>query len=1063
MFVEFFIKRPIFASVCSLLILLGGLVSIPGMPIAQYPEIASPQVTVTSNYIGASAEVVESAVTVPLEQEINGVEGMKYITSTSSNDGTSAVTITFNVGRNIDAAVVDVQNRVATAEARLPDAVKSTGVTVRKSSPALVLVYGLFAEDGQYDNFFLSNYADRYIVDAIKRIPGVGEVRIFGERKYAMRLWLDPNKLARRNLTASDVVSALREQNVQVAAGQIGAPPNNIEQAYQMSIRALGRMTDVHQFEQMVIKTNANGSIIRLQDIGRAELGAENYASLLRFNGRDAVGLGIFQLPSANALDLGKAIKAKMADLQTRFPPGMKYYQTIDTTQVIQDSLKEVIFTLGLSILLVVAVIYLFLQNWRSTIIPVITIPVSLIGTFLFMKILGFSINTLTLFGLTLATGLVVDDAIIVIENIERFIQEKGMKPAEAALAAMQEVFGAVIATSLVLIAVFGPVAFFPGTTGLLYKQFALTIAASIAISAFNALTLTPALSALILQQTHPKENRFFQKVNEGIVWIRQKYHGMLQRTVKHRLPVMIVFAVLLVCTWLLFRTVPTGFVPSEDQGYFIVVVQGPEGTSLNHTQKVMDQVVTKLKAVPEIAGTFSVGGFSFAGNGPNKGMLFAALYPMEHRPGEEHATRSVINRIRMDLMGIPGAMVLPFEPPAIRGVGSFGGFQFEIQEETDRDLGTLYGAVMKTAQEGNQGKVLTGLFSSFTVNDPQLRVTVDRFKAKSLNVNLQELFNTMQVYLGSQYVNDFDFMNRIYRVYVQADQKFRAEPSSIERLYVRSQTGRMIPMSNLVKTERAYSPQVINHYNLFRSAELQGGPQPGKSSGEGIKEMEALAKKNLPAGMHYEWSGIALEQIQSGQQTIFIFALSFLFVFLVLAAQYESWADPLIIMLAVPLAIFGALFAQWIRGLFYLLQAILTHAPPMASENDVFSQIGLVMLIGLASKNGILIVEFANQLRRQGLSIFDAAVEAARIRFRPIIMTSMAFILGVLPLVFASGAGSGARHSMGTAVFGGMIVSTALNLFLVPVLYILIAGTRERFLNRRRKDVVVVEEPSES
>lgn len=1043
MFVEFFIKRPIFASVCSLIIVLAGLICIPTLPVAQYPDIASPQVSVTSNYIGASAEVVESAVTVPLEQEINGVQGMKYMTSTSTNDGASTITITFDVGRNIDDAVVDVQNRVATATARLPDAVKATGVTIRKNSPALVLVYGLYDERGQYDNFFLSNYADRYIVDPLKRINGVGEVRIFGERKYAMRLWLEPDKLARRNLTATDVVSALREQNVQVAAGQIGQPPNADSQPYQMSIRAMGRLTNTAQFEDMVVHTNADGSLIRLKDVGRAELGAESYSSLLRFNGRDAVGLGIFQLPSANALDLAKQIKERMETLSQRFPPGMKAMMTLDTTHVIQESLTEVVFTLVMSIVLVVGVIYLFLQNWRSTIIPVITIPVSLIGTFIFMKIFGFSINTLTLFGLTLATGLVVDDAIIVIENIERFIQEKGMSPMRAASEAMKEVFGAVLAASLVLIAVFVPVAFFPGTTGLLYKQFALTIAFSIAISAFNAFTLTPALSALLLQKTHPKENTFFRIVNKGIHAMRESLYQGLKRTMSLKPLVLALFVVLIGVTVWLFKQVPTGFIPNEDQGYFLVTVQGPEGTSINYTQGIMNQVNAQLKTVEEVAATFSISGFSFAGSGPNKGMLFVSLKPLEERKKAEQGVAGVIQKLRPQLMSIPGAIVMPFEPPAIRGVGSFGGFQFELQEETDRDLNVLFSTVQTFGKEGNQGNILTGIFSSFTVNDPQLRVTVDRYKAKSLNVNLQELFSTMQVYLGSQYVNDFDFLNRIYRVYVQADQKYRSEPNDIGSLYVRSQDGAMIPMSNLVKVERAYTPQAISHYNMFRSAEINGSPKPGYSTGQAIQEMEALAAKNLPQGMRFEWSGIALEQTQSGQQTLLIFTLSFLFVFLVLAAQYESWLDPFVIMMAIPLALLGALGAQGLRGL----------------ENDVFAQIGLVMLIGLATKNAILIVEFANQLREQGHSIVEAAIEATRIRFRPILMTSLAFILGILPLVIASGAGSAARHSMGTAVFGGMLVSTVLNLFVIPVLYVLMASLREKVWNRSK--AVVVEEHS--
>lgn len=1034
MFVEFFIKRPIFASVCSLIIVLAGLVCIPMLPVAQYPDIASPQVSVTSTYIGASAEVVESAVTVPLEQEINGVQGMKYMTSTSTNDGASNITITFDVGRNIDDAVVDVQNRVATATARLPDAVKATGVTIRKNSPALVLVYGVYADKAQYDNFFLSNYADRYIVDPLKRINGVGEVRIFGERKYAMRLWLDPNRLAQRQLTASDVVGSLREQNVQVAAGQIGQPPNADNQPYQMSIRAMGRMTDASQFEEMVIRTNSDGSLTRLKDVGRAELGAENYSSLLRFNGQDAVGLGIFQLPSANALDLAKRIKAEMASLSERFPPGLKTQMTLDTTTVIQESLSEVIFTLVMSIILVVGVIYLFLQNWRSTIIPVITIPVSLIGTFIFIKVFGFSINTLTLFGLTLATGLVVDDAIIVIENIERFIQEKGMSPMQAASEAMKEVFGAVLAASLVLIAVFVPVAFFPGTTGLLYKQFALTIAFSIAISAFNAFTLTPALSALLLQKTHPKENAFFRLVNRGINATRDGLHRSLTWTMRVKPLIIALFLALIGATFWLFKTVPTGFIPNEDQGYFLVTVQGPEGTSLNYTQKVIDQVNAKLRTVEDIAATFSISGFSFAGNGPNKGMLFVSLKPQEERKGHEHSVGNVIQHLRPQLMSIPGAIVMPFEPPAIRGVGSFGGFQFEVQEETDRDLNVLFDTVQHFGTESRQGNILTGIFSSFTVNDPQLRVNVDRFKAKSLNVNLQELFSTMQVYLGSQYVNDFDFLNRIYRVYVQADQKFRAEPSDIGNLYVRSQDGVMIPMSNLVSVKQVYSPQSISHYNMFRSAEINGSPQPGYSTGQAIHEMEKLADKLLPQGMRYEWSGIALEQTQSGQQTVLIFVLSFLFVFLVLAAQYESWLDPFVIMMAIPLALLGALLAQSLRGL----------------ENDVFTQIGLVMLIGLATKNAILIVEFANQLRAEGRSIVEAAIEATRIRFRPILMTSLAFILGIFPLVIAEGAGSAARHSMGTAVFGGMLVSTVLNLFVIPVIYVLMASLRDRLWKRK-------------
>ena len=1029
MFVDFFIKRPIFASVCSLAIVLAGAVCIPGLPIAQYPQIAPPQVTVSSTYIGASAEVVESAVTVPLETEINCVEGMKYMTSTSTNDGVSTITVTFDIDRNIDAAVVDVQNRAATAQARLPDSVKATGVTIRKASPAVVLIYALYSENARYDNFFISNYADRYIVDTLKRIKGVGDITIGGERKYAMRLWLDPDRLARRNLSPTDVQNALKEQNIQVAAGQIGQPPSPSNQPYQMSIRAIGRMTSADEFNQLVIKTNADGSLIRLKDVGRAELGAENYITGLRFRGQDAVGLVISQLPDANALDVGDSIKAALTKLEPSFPAGLKYQLTIDTTEVIKDSMSEVVNTLLISILLVVLVIFLFLQNWRSTIIPVITIPVSLIGTFIFIKLFGFSMNTLTLFGLTLATGLVVDDAIIVIENIERFIQEKHMHPREAASEAMKEVFGAVIATSLVLIAVFGPVAFFPGTTGLLYRQFALTIAFSIALSAFNALTLTPALSAILLTEGHPKENWFFRKVNQGIGFVRDRYHKGLVGTLNHKGLVVIVFLLLAGLTYWLTGAVPSGFIPNEDQNYIIATVQSPEGSSLNYTQKILQQVNDEAAKFPEVIGAFAIAGRGTSGNGPNKGMVYIELKPVSERPGDAHSAKGFLEHLRPKLSQITGATIVPFEPPAIRGLGSFGGFQFEVQEQTDRDLNVLFSTTHDMIDSGNGGDTLTGLFTSFTANDPQLRVTVNRSRAKSLNVSLSELYNTMQVYLGSVYVNDFDFLNRVYRVYVQADQKYRQEPADIGNLYVRSMDNKMIPMSNLITVKRAFTPQIISHYNMFRSAEINGQPKPGFSTGQAITAMETVANKTMPQGMHFEWSGIALEQLQSGKQAGFIFLLSFVFVFLVLAAQYESWIEPFIILLAVPLALLGALGAQYLRGL----------------ENDVFCQIGLVMLIGLASKNAILIVEFANQLREQGESLVDAAVNAARIRFRPILMTSLAFILGIAPLVFATGAGSAARHSMGTAVFGGMIVSTTLNLFLIPVLYILFALLREK------------------
>jgi HAE1 family hydrophobic/amphiphilic exporter-1 len=1035
MFIEFFVKRPRFAAVIAIITVIVGLLCIPTLPVSQYPEIAPPQISVTAMYIGANSQTVESAVTTPLEQEINGVEGMKYITSTSSNDGTSTINIVFNTNRNLDAALLDVQNRVQIAQARLPEEVKTTGVTIAKNSTSIVLLYGLYSEDGTLDNSYVSNYADRFIKDSLKRVKDVGNIIIFGERKFAMRLWLDPGKLAARGLVAGDIVKALQEQNVQVAAGQIGQPPSNINQAIQMSVKATGRLETPEQFNNIIIKRGINGQLVKLSDVGRTELGAEDYSSKLRFQGKDCVGIAVFQLPTSNALEVGNAVKKEMKKLSKSFPKSLKYYQVVDTTKVVSESINEVLFTLAIAILLVIAVIYLFLQNWKTTLIPAITIPVSLIGTFIFVKVFGFSINTLTLFGITLATGLVVDDSIVVIENIERFIKEKGLSPAKAAVEGMKEIFSAVVATSIVLISVFVPIAFFPGTTGQLYKQFALTIAFSIAISAFNAVTLTPALAAIFLGHQN-KESKFFAKVNLIIQSMRDLYSKFLNKAVNNKPKIIAGFLVITALAFLLYKIVPSAFIPNEDSGYFITMVQAPEGSSVEATQKVISQVEMIFSQQKEIIGAFSVAGFSLAGSGPNKGTIFASLKPYHERKGKEHSTSAVVNRLRGQLMGIPGAIVVPFEPPAIHGVGSVGGFQFEIKDETGHDLSVLSSSTMGVIGAASKSPVLSGLFSSFTANDPQLNVNVDRFKAKQLDVSMQEIYSTLQILLGSMYVNDFDYLNRVYRVYVQADQQFRDKPESIGEFYVRSNNGYMIPLSNLITTNQLYTAQIITHYNLFRSTEINGTPKPGYSTGQAIAEMEAVAKKVLPEGMSFEWSGTALEELESASQAGFIFFLCFIFVFLILTAQYESFINPIIILLSVPIAIFGAMLAQFLRG----------------QTNDVFCQIGLVMLIGLACKNGILIVEFANQLREQGFTIKDAAVQAAAIRFRPIIMTSLAFVLGISPLVFASGAGSAARNSMGTAVAGGMIVSTTLNLFLVPVLYILIISLKEKYSNKRAR-----------
>lgn len=1025
--VDFFISRPVFATVCALLIILGGAISIPSLPIAQFPNLAPPQVVVSSEYIGANAQTVESAVTLPLEQAINGVPGMKYMTSASGNDGSSQITVTFDVTRDVDLASVDVQNRVNQALGRLPNEVKNTGILVNKQASGFVFGAGVYAENGEYDSLFLSNYMDVYVRDAIKRVPGVADALIFGERKYAMRLWLDPAKMAQRGLTATNILAALQEQNVQVAAGQVGQPPVDSNQAFQISVRAIGRLSEASEFENIILKSGADGTLVRLKDVGRAELGAENYGSRLRFNGHEAVGMAITQLPGANALDVDKAAKAEFLRLSKNFPPGLKFAVAFDTTAVVGESIRDVLITLLEAIGLVIAVIFLFLQDWRSTFIPAITIPVSLLGTFIFVKLFGFSINTLTLFGITLATGLVVDDAIVVIENIERHIMEGITEPHNAASVAMKEVTGAVIATSLVLVAVFVPVALFPGTTGILFRQFALTIAFSISISAFNALTLTPALSAIFLGHHRERaQGRFFRAFNRVVEGGTNLYRSSVRNVLGGgwRYAALILFLVALAGTYWLYQKVPRGFIPEDDQGYLIVVVNAPQGASLEYTLEALRKVEAVAAQFPqEIEGVFSVGGFSFAGSAPNRAMAFLPLKPFRERKGEQHTAQSVLNRVRGPLMAIPEALVIPFNPPPVQGLGQFGGFQFMLEDQGRNTLQAIADTANQMVAQSRTSPDLTGLFSSFTANDPQYLVHINREKAKSLQIPLNQITDALQVYMGSVYVNDFDFNNRAYRVYVQADQRFRSNAKDIAQYYLRSDTQKMIPLDNVVQIEQTANPQVISHYNLFRSAEIDGSAAPGRSSGEGMAAMEALAKKVLPNGMTFEWTGLSLEEMESGGKAAALFGLGLTFVYLTLAAQYESFVLPFIVLLAVPVALLGAIGGQALRGL----------------QNDVYCQIGLVMLIGLSSKNAILIVEFAEQLRERGMSIVEAAVESARIRLRPILMTSLAFILGVVPLVFATGAGRAGRVSVGTTVFGGMIAATTLNLIFIPVLYVVV------------------------
>jgi HAE1 family hydrophobic/amphiphilic exporter-1 len=1040
MFTKFFITRPIFAGVLSAVILLAGAITIPTLPVAQYPSIAPPQISVQSEYIGADAEAVEQSVTNPLEQQINGAEGLRYMSSSSSDNGSSSITATFDLGRDIDKAEQDVQNRVNVAQGVLPAQVKQTGITVSKNSSSFVMAIALTSDNPKYDTLFLSNYADRYIANTIERVKGVGSVIIFGERKWAMRLWLDPTKMEAYGLTADDVANALASQNVQVPGGSIGSPPAPPGQPYEMKVRVQGRLTSPAEFGDIIVKSGP-GYLVRVSDIGRVELGAEDYSNDLNFDGKTAVGIGVLQLSDANSLSVSKAVNAALAQMAQSFPPGVHYNIAFDTTVFVNESIKEVLKTLAIAISLVVLVIFLFLQDWRTTAIPAITIPVSLLGTFGLLKLFNFSINTLTLFGLTLATALVVDDAIVVIENIVRYIHEHKMDSKTATPLAMQEIASAVIATSLVLLAVFVPVAFFPGTTGELYKQFALTIASTISISAFTALTLAPALAALFLEGEATHHGAFMQAVGRVIQSIRDVYNTALPWFASHRRIVLTVFVGLLALTVFMVKIVPTGFVPDEDQGYFVVVAQAPPGTSLQYMDGIMAKAEATMRAQPEVSDVFSVSGFSFSGVGSNNGIAFAKLTPWSDRRRADQSAQAVIQRLGGQLLGITGAAVFAFNPPAIQGPSNVGGFDLQVEDPTNLGIPALSQAALGIEYKANtdfdaHGRPkLTSVFTTFAANNPQIELDIDRNAVQALNVNLGTVFDTLSIMLGSDYVNDFNYKSKSYKVFIQADAPFRSRIDDLNRMYVRSNDGAMVPLSALMTVNNTLGPPTIYHYNLYRSVEFNGQPGPGESSGQALTEMQSVLAQVLPKGMTYDWTGTSLDQIEAGSATVLIFGLAVVFVFLVLAAQYESLVDPLIIIMAVPLAILGALTAVWARGL----------------QDDIFTQIGLVMLVGLSSKNAILIVQFGNLLRAKGMPVAQAAVQAAKTRLRPILMTSFAFIFGIMPLVFASGAGQNSRHSLGTAVVGGMLVSTLLNLFVIPLLYIVIAGAEERWRERGR------------
>lgn len=1044
-----FIKRPVLTTVCTLIILLLGAVCIPLLPINYLPDIAPIQIRVSALYSGADVNTVEDTVTSVLERQINGVEDMQYMTS-NTFAGNSQLSIFFGSDTDKNTNQVNVQNRVAQATSQLPTPVQQLGVTTRTASSSILLIYGVYSETADYDDIFISNYVDQNIIDVLRRVPGVGDVMAFGDKPNAMRLWLDPNALASRSLTALDVVNALRSQNVVVGAGGVGQEPVPKGQNFELPLQVQGRFANAREFENLVIQRDRAGGLTRLRDIGRAELGAERYVSNARVNGKVGVGVAIYQAPDSNALDIADRIATEMQQIEANFPPGLKAKVVFDTTEFVEVSIREVVITLLQAFLLVVLVIFVFLQDWRTTVIPLIAIPVALIGAMAFAFLFGFSINNLTLFGLILATGLVCDDAIVIVESCTEKIQHQGMTAKQAALASMEELSGATIATSLVLMAVFIPVAFFPGSTGKLYQQFALIIAFSIAVSTFNALSFSPSMAALLLGPPKPVGGPLgwcFGKFNQGFAWVSDRFLRLVQFFIQIRYIILGMFVAGLLATVYMFTAVPTAFVPNEDQGAFVGIVQGPDGVSLSYTDGVLAQAEQRMREIPEIESTFTVSGAGFDGNGPNLGLFFARLKPWSDRPNADQTVDSILRTLNGKFRSITDAVVIALNPSPIPGFSATGGVEMQLQDRTGGQLSIEdfdQNARQIIAKANEQPATAGTVSTTFTTGTPRLRLEIDRNKVESLNIDFQQALATVGATLGSQFVNDFTLGNRNYRVFVQADGVYRDSPDDIGKLYVRSRDGALVPLSEIATISRTTGPQVIGRYNGYRSIKLQGSEAAGYSSGQAIQAMETAYQETALSGVGRDWIGIAREQLAAGSLGALIFAFGIIMVFLTLSAQYESYIDPIIILLTVPLALLGALGAIALRSL----------------TNDVYCNVALVMLIGLASKNAILIVEFANQARAEGLKLTDAALKASKERFRPIIMTAASSLVGFFPLVIASGAGSAARWSLGTALFGGLLVATILSLLVVPVLYILIKGLAERFLDKGSRPTPPSEPP---
>ena len=1030
-----FIDRPIFASVLSIVIVVIGLVAMQALPVAQFPQITPPMVQIEADYPGASAEVVADSVARPIELQLPGIDNLLYFDSTSTNDGHMTIRLTFEIGTNVDIAQVQTQNRQKLAEPQLPPEVVRQGITVKKMSPDLLAVMVLQSDDPQQDAFFLSNFAILRILDNIKRIPGVGDALVYGQQNYSMRLILDPVRMAQLSLTPTDIANVVREQNRDFPAGTIGREPMPTGTELTLPLITEGRLSDAKEFEELIVRALPNGSMVRLKDVARVELGAQSYVLEGRYNRKPTALLLTFLSPGANALDTVRHIRSEMEKLSAVFPHGVTYDIPYDTTRFVEVSIKEVVKTLLEAMVLVVLVVFLFLQSWRATLIPAVAVPVSLIGTFAGMAALGFSINTLTLFGLVLAIGIVVDDAIVVVENVERHM-EAGLSPREAARKSMGEVAGPVIAIVLVLCAVFVPVGFLGGITGQLYKQFAITIAVSVAISGFVALTLSPALCALLLKPSHGPRRGFFGLFNRAFEWMQLRYAGGVGLVLRHSVLSLAVVGLVLAVTAQLFRTIPVAFLPDEDQGYFITVVQLPDGASKKRTDAVLDRVEQYYHTLPAIYGTQALSGQNFVFNtrGTNTATMFTPLKHWDERKGPQDHVKRLIGGAFQEFGKIPGALVLAFNAPSIRGLGATGGFSVQLQDPSGGDFKKFGAVAQEFVAKARQDPAIGTVGTSFRVSAPRVHAKINRERAKALGVPISEVFDTLQAFFGNLYVNDFVKFGRVYRVQTEAEPQYRSSPADISKIYVRASNGQapaMIPLDTVVTTSYTSGPDPVTHFNGFNTALVLGSAAPGYSSGQALDALERAAKEVLvPRGFDIDWSGISYQERKAGSQSILAFGFGLLMVFLVLAAQYESWSVPFAVILAVPFGVFGALCAVWLS----------------AMANDIYFQIGLVTLIGLAAKNAILIVEFANQRYAHGLTLYDAALEAARLRFRPILMTSLAFILGVVPLVIASGAGAASRHSIGTGVFGGMLAATFLAIFFVPLFFVLI-----RKLGRRR------------